>query len=48
MNIMIKNMTVPLPHLEKVMILHVLVVALRLTVVSSLSATDAVNTLLPY
>lgn len=29
MNIMIKNMTVPLLHLEKVMILHVLLVALR-------------------
>lgn len=28
MNIMIKNMTVPLPHLETVMILHVAVVGL--------------------
>lgn len=29
MDIMIKNTTAPLPHLEKVMIVHVLVVALR-------------------
>lgn len=48
MLIMIKDVTVPLPHLEKAMILHVLVVILCEMVVSSLSATDAAIPLLPY